>query len=158
MDITVSHPSFVKRRLVVRTAGLLSGPKVLLLGAPVKRVKGEYVVVDDNRAQVTLKLKINFADPIPVLLVNDHEVRLARALEWYEYAWACIPIVLVFIGGALGGGIGAAGTYTNTRILRSDRGVAAKYLLSGLVTLGAIVAFFVAASMFASVIRPGRAL
>ena len=91
MDLVVPDPSFVRQKLTVQTAGFLSGAKVLLNGIPVKPSKREYVVQDDQGSSVSIRLKGNLADPIPLVMLNGRQIRLARALTWYEYAWIGVP-------------------------------------------------------------------
>ncbi len=144
MEISVAHPAFQKQQLVIQTAGFFSGPRVLLNGVPVKHVKGKYNVSNDDGVEFTVQLNSNFVDPIPALIIGKEKFQLARALTWYEYLWIGVPIILIFIGGGLGAGIGVFATYTSSRILRSDRSSRSKYLLTGIVSIGAFIAFFVA--------------
>ena len=146
MDIAVSHSSFIQQRLTIRTAGLFSGPRVLLNSLPIKRDGGKYIVRNDSGTEVTVRLKSTFFDSIPTLTLDDTKVSLARSLTWYEYLWISVPILLLFIGGALGGGIGVFATYSNSRIIRSDRSTISKYALTGAASICAFVAFFVVAT------------
>ena len=148
MDIAVSYPAFNEQRLTVRAAGLFSGPRVILNGQPVLRTKGVYIVRDDRGTDVAVRLKSNFIDPIPTVTIGDENVQIASALSWYEYVWVGIPILLVLVGGALGGGIGFLATYANSRIIRSDHSLGARYVLTGLISICAIVVFLVAAVAF----------
>jgi hypothetical protein len=156
MDLVVPHSAFASQKLTVRTAGFFTGPKVLLNGVAVKPVKRQYLVRDDHGNEVALRLKSNFVDPIPVVLLGGQPVRLARALTWYEYAWIGIPILLLFVGGALGAVIGVLATYTSSHIFRSGRTVASKYLLTALVTVSSIVVFVVAVVAIQAVIGPRK--
>ena len=95
----------------------------------------------------------------PRLIIDGGEVKaqtieLARPLAWYEYLWMAIPIALVFVGGGLGALFGLVAVYSSARIFRSDRGTAAKYGLSALISLGAALAFFVAALVVQLLIGP----
>ena len=148
MDLAVGHPTFKNQKLSVRTAGFFSGPKVLLNGVAVKRVKGKYTVKNDIGQEVDVELKSSFVDPIPSVKIGTEFIDLARRLTWYEYAWSGLPIVLLFIGGALGAVVGMVAAFSNTRILRSSRSTTAKYLLTGAMTAAAFVAFFVLATAF----------
>jgi len=77
------------------------------------------------------------------VVIGDETVLLARPLAWYEYVWVGLPVLLVFAGGALGALVGVVATYTSARIFRSDRGAFAKYVLTGLVSVLALVVFLV---------------
>jgi hypothetical protein len=143
MDIAISHSAFLRQRLAVRTAGWLSGPRLLLNGTPLAKKKGVYLARADDGADIPIRIKIVLGDPIPVLTVGGETVRVARPLNWYEYVWAAIPLVLLFVGGALGAFVGMLTTYTNFRILRAERGTATRYGLSGIATVGSFFVFFV---------------
>ncbi len=146
MDLVVAHPSFKSQKLSVRTAGFFSGPKVLLNGVAVKRIQGKYTVKNDIGQEVAVELKSNFVDPVPSVKIGPETINLAKRLTWHEYAWSGLPIVLLFIGGALGAVIGMLAAFSNTRILRSDRGSIARYSLTGAVSVAAFVAFLVLAT------------
>jgi hypothetical protein len=156
MDFAVSHPAFRSQNLSVRTAGLFTGPVVLLNGAAVKRVKGKYDVRDDAGTERVVQLKSNFIDAIPLVKIGNETVQLARPLRWYEYLWIGVPIVLMFAGGALGGGIGAFAAYSSSRIFRSDRSSGSKYALTGLISVAAFVGFFILAVAIQVALRNSR--
>jgi len=152
MDIAVEHSAFLKQRLSVRASGWFSGPRLLLNGAPLTKKRGVYLARADNGGDVPIRLKIVLGDPIPVLTIGGETVRLVRPLTWYEYVWAAIPLVLLFVGGALGAFVGTVTTYANVRILRAPRGSAARYGFSGLATVGAFIIFFAVVVVLQSVI------
>lgn len=143
MEIPVAHTRFQKQQLTVRPAGWFSASQVLLNGARLKRVKGVYLARADDGSDVSIRLGAAFGDPVPTLRVGDEVVQLAKPLKWFEYAWAALPMLLLFVGGALGGLAGALGSYCNFRIFRSDRGGITKYALSGATSAIAVVLFFV---------------
>lgn len=71
-------------------------------------------------------------------------------LRWHERFWAGIPFGLVLVGGAVGGACAAAAAACNLRLMRGDRPAFQKYLLTGLVTLAAVVAYLALAKLFLS--------
>ncbi len=156
MEYSVSHPFFERQQLAVRTAGLFKGAVLLLDGQPMKSKMGKYVIKNDAGDDTSVRIDANFIDPIPVVKIGTEVVRLAPAFSWYEYVWIGIPVLLVFVGGALGGGIGVAAAYSNSRIFRSDRGTGAKYLLTGVTTVAALVAFLVLATVIQIAVRTAR--
>jgi len=79
----------------------------------------------------------------PQLIIDGGEVKGKR-----------IPIALVFVGGGLGALFGLAAVYSSARIFRSDRGTASKYGLSALISLGAALAFSIAALVVQLLIGP----
>ena len=63
----------------------------------------------------------------------------------YEYIWIGLPILLVFTGGDLGALVGVVATYASARIFRSDRGALAKYGITALISVVALIAFVILA-------------
>lgn len=92
-----------------------------------------------------IQLKGTFLDPIPKVIFGDETIVLARPLTWYEYVWIGLPVLLVFTGGGLGALVGLVATYTSARIFRSDRGALAKYGITALVSIVALIAFVILA-------------
>lgn len=64
-----------------------------------------------------------------------------RKLEWYEQAAAGLPLILLFVGGAIGGACGGLGYGINATIFRTDLPTPAKYALSLLVSGGAAMLY-----------------
>jgi hypothetical protein len=145
MEIRISHPGFEGQNLSVETAGFFRGARVLHNGNPVERRKGRYPVRSNRGEEVLIQLKSNFIDPIPKVIFGDETIVLARPLTWYEYVWIGLPILLVFTGGGLGALVGVAATYASARIFRSDRGALAKYGITALISVVALIAFVILA-------------
>jgi len=145
MRIEIMHPAFKSKRLSVETASFLAGPKLLLNGVALKRKGRSYLVESDSGQELAIKVMYNFLDPIPKVKIGEDTIELAKPLQWYEYAWIGVPMLLVFAGGALGGFVGAGSTVVNGRIFRSDRGALSKYTLAGVTTVVGGVVFFVMA-------------
>jgi hypothetical protein len=145
MRIEVQHPAFKRRHLSVETASVFSAPKLLLNSTVVKKVKGRYPVTSDSGAEKLIQLRYNLVDPVPTLKIDGEAVNLLEPLQWYEYAWSGLPILLVFAGGLLGGLVGGVATMANGRLFRSERGSIAKYGLAGLITASSAVIFYMLA-------------
>lgn len=64
--------------------------------------------------------KPSYPDLVPVLEINGVTHRVVEKLPWYEYVLGGLPLLLLFIGGGIGAGIGALSTYTNYGILRKQ--------------------------------------
>jgi uncharacterized Zn-binding protein involved in type VI secretion len=152
-EYPVDLPELPGRGVVVRPAGAFSPPQLLVDGMPVARERGGRYPVPDGGGTVVIRVKAVPFDTLPALDVNGRVVRLAPPLRWYEYVWAGLPFLLLLVGGALGGGIGGAAAYANVSIFRGARGAAAKYLLTGLISLGALVAYAVVGSALLPLFR-----
>jgi hypothetical protein len=148
MNLIVRHPLLQKQRLMFRAPTLLKSGALLLNGQSVKRINGRYSVQNDAGDDIVVEIKRNFLDPIPVLKIGEESIQLARSLTWYEYAWIGIPILLIFAGGAIGAGIGFYATYTSSFIFRGERSLRAKYILTGLISLSALITVLLLATLF----------
>jgi hypothetical protein len=70
-----------------------------------------------------------------------------QKLKPHEYAWAGWPLIMVFIGGALGGLCGGAAMALNVKIFNSSRSVKYKYGMTLLVSLASILIYIVAVTI-----------
>jgi len=145
MNIPIPHESFTVRSLSVKPAGFWTGPKLLLDGSEVNGKRNKYEVPDNSGMTRKIKLSASLFDPIPKVEIDGEKIELVRPLIWYEYVWMGLPILLVFAGGGIGALFGLAAVYSSARIFRSDRLTMAKYSLSGLISLVAVIAWLVAA-------------
>jgi len=71
-------------------------------------------------------------------------------LRWHERFWVGLPFGLVLVGGAVGGACGAAAAACNLRVMRGNRPALQKYLLTGLMSLAAVIAYLALATLFLS--------
>jgi hypothetical protein len=154
MDLPIDSKAFSGRGLAVRTASLFMRPRLVIDGAEVKGKRLRFSLRDNSGNVREIRLKFNGIDPIPKVEIEGHTIELARALTWYEYAWMGLPIVLVHAGGGLGALFGVMALYASVRIFRSDRGTAAKYASSAIISAGATLAFFVCAVLIRGLIHP----
>jgi len=71
-----------------------------------------------------------------------------QKLKGFDYVWACWPVLVAFVGGALGGACGGTAAAINVKIFKSSKSNTYKYVTSLLVSLGALVVYFVLATLF----------
>jgi hypothetical protein len=145
MDIEINEPEFAQHPLTFRTAGVIASAKLLQDGAALKGRRGVFTPLGADGAPVEIKLAYRFLDAIPDLKIGGRTVRLARPLTWYEYVWIGLPMALVIVGGVLGAVIGVSATMASGRILRMHEDAAFRYALTGTITVGAVVTYFVLA-------------
>jgi hypothetical protein len=141
------------QNLALRAAGTFTGAKLMLNGQEVAKQNGFFNLRSNAGSTLAVKLKGRILDPIPNLEVGGQIIQLAPSLQWYQYAWMGIPIVLVFGGGAIGGLCGGLAAALSSRIFRSDRTEGMKYALTGLISLGAFFTYFVIAGTIVAAIR-----
>jgi hypothetical protein len=142
MRFAIHHPAFKSQRLSVQTALGLGGPKLLLNDEIVKRQYGTYPMLSDSGSQFLAQMDVNWVDTIPVVKIGGKSISVAKPLRWFEYAWICVPLLLVFVGGMLGLIVGWGSAIFSTRIFRSDRSARTKYVLAAACSLMGVAVFF----------------
>jgi hypothetical protein len=151
----IPFPGFEGRGLSLRPAGLWQGATIMCDGAPVPRKDGGFEAKNNQGQPVSFKLGRGI-DPIPKILAGDQSITLAPPLAWYAYVWVALPIALVVIGGLIGGVTGAVAAYLNFQVMRGQQPAGTRYLLTGLITVAAVVVFLVLAVIFTLLIHGGQ--
>ena len=64
-------------------------------------------------------------------------------LLWYQHLWIGWPVLLVFGGGLIGGACGGAAWGINQKIFKATENPLMKYALTGLVSVAAVIVYFV---------------
>lgn len=157
MKQTVTHSSLQENSLQIDLGGYFGNTKYFFDGQPVKPHRNVLKVKDKNGGPLEIKIKPGMPDLFPQLVIQGETVKLVESLRWYEYAWILLPLGLVSIGGALGGGLGMFAMLVNARIFRSQKGAIARYALTGLMTLVTVIFFVIAATFIQGLIgSPGQ--
>ncbi len=169
MATPVSLPGFEGRTLTVESSVWSGQPRLTLDGIPIKPTsqtgvivnqaeapisppapgvkpakgkRNEFVLRQNDGREVLVRVKPAFPDPAPMLEVNGQTIRTARPLTPFEWIWAGFPLVLLALGGAIGGGIGAFAAVTNISLIRDESKGALRYVLCAIITFFAFVAYF----------------
>ncbi|HZI32325.1 MAG TPA: hypothetical protein VFF11_08275, partial [Candidatus Binatia bacterium] len=71
-----------------------------------------------------------------------------RKLEWYEHIWCALPLCLVAIGGAIGGGCGGLAWACNRQVFQKMTNPVLCYFVTGLISVAAFGAYLVVAVLF----------
>ena len=131
IEIIVSFWTGVKLLVNGEKAG--KGPKrgQLLL----KRNDGKEVIA-------TLKQKMLGLD-VPQIEIEGKTIELVKPLIWQQWLFAGSPVVVLFLGGALGAAIAMVGVYLNLKLFRSELSDVLKYVLSIVVTASLIVGYLI---------------
>ena len=156
MQYPVQTEGFQAQQLTLETAGLFSAAKLLLNGQPAPKgaKRGEYMVKRDDGTEVTAKLKPIFFDPVPQIIINNSQtITVVEPLHWYQWAWAGLPIALIFVGGLLGGLSGFIATSLSIQVFRSKVNPVLQYLVVGGISVLAVVAYLVVAMLIAGLIN-----
>jgi hypothetical protein len=135
---------------------LWSGPKLLVNNQPAPKgsKRGEMLLQRNDGRQVVAKWKPRLLGlDVPQLIVDDKVIDIVEPLKWYQWVWVGLPILLVFIGGALGGLIGAIGAIINAKVFRTEMNSVLKYIIAGSVSILAVVLYFIVAILLVVLIN-----
>jgi hypothetical protein len=119
-------PGFEGQRLEIEAGAF---KKTLLLNgvkAPSAGV-GKYRLTRNDGREVTTKWASSL-DPAPSIVIDGQTVRTAPALKWYEMVVVGAPLLLVVVGGAIGGLLGAVAATFNAKLIRSAQPAAVRYV------------------------------
>lgn len=141
LDYTLQIPGFEDKEVLIRLSYWV-GPKLFISGNKIKPFKKniitknrEFNITSNYGNPVNIKFKHRPLDLVPKVYIDGNEFKLARQLNTWEYIWICLPLILVFIGGALGSLIGTVALYSNSILIRRPKNVLIRYLLPGITTL-----------------------
>jgi hypothetical protein len=151
MRYALQLEGFEGQTIEVQPAGIVSAAKLLLNGQPAARgpKRGQMTLRRNDGRQVIAVWKPQIMGlDVPRLQVEGKLVNVVEPLKWYVWVWSALPILLVFIGGALGALAGFIGFAINTQIFRSSLPGVAKFALTAVVSVLAVVAYLVVATLF----------
>ena len=147
----VTIPGFENQKIEVKRPGLFTGLKLLVNGQPAPKgnKRGRMLLRRDDGSEIVAAWKLQFFGfDVPKLIVDGKEIQVLKPLKWYEYAWSGLPVLLVFMGGAIGGLCGVIGFILNAHIFRSSMSGYLKYVLTTVVTILTVVIWFLLAMVF----------
>ncbi len=150
MSYAVNMEGFEGQKLEVSTS-FWKAPKLLVDGQPVAKGKkrGEMVLLRNDGTQITAKWKPQVMGlDVPQLEADGKTIKLVEPLTWYQLLWGGWTVLLLFLGGALGAIAGIIGFLINTKIFRAEMNGILKYIVTGLVSVLAVIAYFVMAVLF----------
>ena len=145
---------FEGQNIELQPPGLLTGAKLLVNGEPAPKGKsrGEMLLHRNDGKDVIVKFKGAFLD-VPNLVVDGDVIQVVEPLKWYEWVWNCIPLLMVAGGGAIPFLIAFLAVAINLSLFRKQESALAKYVVTGLVSAGALVLFFAFSVIFATLVN-----
>jgi hypothetical protein len=118
-------------------------------GRPAESVRRRvYRVTTDDGEEVEAELVPQLlGTDVPVIRVGTTDHRLVPRLNGVAVALACFPLVLLVLGAALGGLIGAVAAVVNIAVMRLERPAWARALVAVGVTVTAFFLWLALASL-----------
>ena len=136
--------------------GFWSGSKLLVNGEPAAQgaKRGEMLLQRNDGSQVVAAWRQQMMGfDVPQLVVDGRPVKLVEPLQWYQWLWGGWPVVLVFVGGALGAIAGVLAFTVNARLFRTELNPVLKYMVTALMSGAAALAYFIVALMLSLAIN-----
>lgn len=145
MRIPLEIEGLSGHQLEVEPAGWYSPSRLFMDGQPAPKgpKRNQYLITRDDGNKQLVKLKQVLIDPVPQVILDGEVIELVEPLSVLQWIWSAIPILLVFFGGAIGGGIGGATFWINTRIFRSEMSSVEQYILVGLASAIAVFVYLI---------------
>ncbi len=144
MDFSVNPIGFENREMNIRLS-YFTGPKLFLDGIKLKPTRKkilsrnrEFEAISNFGKPVKLKLNHRILDFVPKLIIEDKEFRFVRPLKVWEYFWICIPLILLFAGGAIGSLLATAAAFSNSILMRKIKPLFLRYLFTGITSFMAL--------------------
>jgi hypothetical protein len=129
-------------------------PRLLQGGVELERSNREYqVLLDDGRTAPARFQRVLIGFDIPDLVVDGVTYQYAPRLPTWLVVWCFLPIALVALGGAIPALIGLATAITNLRLMRAHAPASAKAVSSIGLTLAAVLAVLLIASLLNHVLN-----
>jgi len=103
--------------LTVTAPTMFGASRLLLDGEPLSPSwLGKFTVPMADGSEVTAQFQAALTDSIPSLGVDGVTYKFGEPIPMALAVMSFLPLVLIFVGGAVGGGIGAVGWITNRKI------------------------------------------
>jgi len=152
MGYTATIEGFEGQNIEVQSS-MWTGPKLLVDGQRAQKGtrRGEMLLQRNDGRQVVAAWKPQAIGlDVPQLVVDGKTIQFVEPLKWYQWLWGGLPIVLIFIGGALGAFFGVVAFSISTKIFRSELNGFAKFILSAIVSAIAVVLYLFLATLIRS--------
>lgn len=153
MKYPVTIDGFDGQMIEVQSAGMLSGPKLMVNGveAPKGPKRGQFTLTrsDGSEAIASWKAGLGSLGGIPQLSIDGQVIDVVEPVPWYAMVWSALPLVLIALGGAIGAVVGLIAFTSNMRLFRGEQSTAVKFALTAVITAVAFGAYFVVALLLA---------
>lgn len=141
MKYKVEIKGFEGQNIEVQT-GVFSSPKLFVDGVPVPVDKKTDRMILQHKDGTQYRCKWNqrsFGLDVPALEVEGIPVQVVSPLHWATWVWCVLPVLMLFIGGAIGAFIGIIGAGVNIIIFRTGMKTYLKFILTAAVLILVVV-------------------
>lgn len=156
MRFALKAPGFEVKTIEIETAGFFTGVRLLQNGEPAPKGarRGTFALRRDDGGESTAKLRPSpfFVDPVPAVEIDGRRYEVVPPFRWYELVWLGLPLLLIFVGGAIGALVGVLAAGANATVFRSDRPALNRYALTAGISVFSVILYVAVASIFLGIV------
>ena len=147
MRFKLEHPALESEDVVLNVSGLFGNPELLHNNRPLleKAAGTNIYTIKKESGAVTIALEPKKFDPFPQLEIEGEKYPIGRKLNPFDYLMVGLPMLLIFVGGAIGGILGFLASSVNARIMRMPKSALERYGFCLASLLCAVVTWYILA-------------
>ncbi|GAA0137856.1 hypothetical protein YSY43_46970 [Paenibacillus sp. YSY-4.3] len=137
MRYRIYPAGFTNQTLEVVTSGIGGNAKLMVNNQVVTAKKREPMILrrDDGHEVEAVWKKDLFGVDVPNIIIDGSFIQVTKPLPVVAKIWCFLPLVFVFIGGALGALIGILAAAANISVFRLPTNIAVKFIVTLLISL-----------------------
>ena len=145
MRFKLEHPALESEDVVLNISGLFGNPELLHNDRPLmeKSAGTNIYTIKKESGVVTIALEPEMFDPFPQLEIEGDKYPIGRKLNPFDYLVVGLPMLLIFVGGAIGGILGFLASSINARVMRMRKSAIERYGFCLASFLGASVTWYI---------------
>ena len=144
-------PDFPYSDFEIETSMWTGKSKLYMDNKPVEQSDSHgnpFIIPKDDGSYVKAFAKRSLPDFNFKVEIRGKEIIISEKLNWFQYVLGGLPLLLIFAGGLIGGGIGGAGTYINYNIFSQEGNAIGKYIKVIGVVIGTYFFYFLLYYLF----------
>jgi hypothetical protein len=143
---SVEIEGFEGQNIDVRPPSFFAGAKLFVNGEPAPRgpKRGQMILRKNDGTEVIAAWEYNpmWLNP-PILIVGKKMINIIEPLQWYDWMWIGLPLLIILIGGNIGAVVGVLGLHANTKIFYSEASIFKKYVSAAGISIASAVIYFI---------------
>ncbi|GIP60729.1 hypothetical protein MKX50_19220 [Paenibacillus sp. FSL W8-0186] len=137
MRYIITPTGFADQTLEVVTSGIGGNAKLMVNNQLVTAKKRQPMILrrDDGQEVEAVWKKDLFGMDVPNIIIDGSLIQVAKPLPVAAKVWCFLPLVFIFIGGAIGALIGILAAAANMSVFRLPTNLVVKFIVTLLIDL-----------------------
>ncbi|MUG46098.1 hypothetical protein [Paenibacillus woosongensis] len=137
MRYSITPTGFANQTLEVVTSGIGGNAKLMVNNQLVTAKKRQPMMLrrDDGQEVEAVWKKDLFGMDVPNIIIDGSLIQVAKPLPVVAKVWCFLPLVFIFIGGAIGALIGILAAAANMSVFRLPTNLIVKFIVTLLIDL-----------------------